>query len=59
MLDNNIIFIKMLWSGLVTKEEKDEFTTSVHNLNQKIHQDERVDNSFLPFGDGLNVVRKI
>jgi predicted O-methyltransferase YrrM len=49
----------MLWSGLVTKEEKDEFTTSVHNLNQKIHKDERVDNSFLPFGDGLNVVRKI
>jgi hypothetical protein len=43
----------MLWSGLVTKEEKDEFTTSIHNLNQKIHKDERVDNSLLPFGDGL------
>jgi predicted O-methyltransferase YrrM len=54
-----IEFIKMLRRGLVTKVEKDEDTTSIHNLNQKIHKDERVDNSLLPLADGLNVVRKI
>ena len=60
MVDINIIFIKVLWRGLVTKEEKDEETTSIHNLNQKIHKDERVDNSLLPLADGLmNLARKI
>ncbi|CAB4016487.1 SAM-dependent methyltransferase, partial [Paramuricea clavata] len=49
----------VLWGGRVTKEEKDEDTTSIHNLNQKIHKDERVDNSLLPLADGLNLVRKI
>ena len=49
----------MLWRGLVTKEEKDLETTIIHNLNQKIHKDERVDNSFLPFCDGVNLARKI
>ncbi len=49
----------MLWKGRVTKEDKDEETTSIHNLNQKIHKDERVDNSFLPLADGLNLARKI
>ena len=58
-IDNDIIFIKMLWEGKVTKEDKDEDTTSIHNLNQKIHKDERVDNSFLPLADGLNLARKI
>ena len=58
-IDNDIIFIKMLWKGRVTKEDKDEETTSIHNLNQKIHKDERVDNSFIPFSDGLNLARKI
>ena len=52
-------FIKVLWEGLVTKEDKDEKTTSIHNLNQKIHKDERVDTSFLPLADGLNLARKI
>ncbi len=58
-IDNDIIFIKMLWNGRVTKEDKDEETTRIHNLNQKIHKDERVDNSFIPFSDGLNLARKI
>ena len=49
----------VLWNGLVTKDDKDETTTSLHNLNQKIHKDERVDNSFLPLADGLNLARKI
>ena len=49
----------MLWKGRVTKEDKDEETTRIHNLNQKIHKDERVDNSFLPLADGLNLARKI
>jgi predicted O-methyltransferase YrrM len=59
VIDNNIIFIKVLFSGRVTQEEKDEFTTSIHNLNQKIHKDERVDNSLLPLADGLNLARNI
>ena len=49
----------MLWYGWVTKKEKDEDTASIHNLNQKIHKDERVDNSLLPLGNGLTLARKI
>ena len=39
-------------------EVKDEVTTVIHNLNVKIHNDERVDNTFLPTGDGMNLARK-
>ena len=50
---------KVLWSGRVVKDEKDEVTTVIHNLNQKIHKDPRVDNSLLPIADGLNLAMKI
>ncbi|XP_028416960.1 probable caffeoyl-CoA O-methyltransferase 2 [Dendronephthya gigantea] len=49
----------VLWNGRVVKNEKDEETTVIHNLNQKMHKDPRVDNSLLPIGDGLNLAMKI
>ena len=39
-------------------EVKDEMTTVIHNLNVKIHNDERADNTFLPTSDGMNLARK-
>ena len=43
----------------MVKDEKDEKTTAIHNLNQKIHKDPRVDNSLLPIADGLNLAMKL
>jgi hypothetical protein len=36
----------------------DEDTLAIRALNQKIHGDARVTLSFLPFADGLTLVRK-
>ncbi|WP_026461933.1 O-methyltransferase [Adhaeribacter aquaticus] len=55
MIDN------VLWSGKVTKgaaPKNDERTQAFQNFNQKIHQDERVENILLPLRDGLLLVRK-
>ena len=54
----SVIYIKALWDCKVMNEVKDEVTTVIHNLNVKIHKDERVDNTFLPTGDGMNLARK-
>ncbi|XP_046862274.1 catechol O-methyltransferase domain-containing protein 1-like [Xenia sp. Carnegie-2017] len=48
-----------LWSGRVTKDEKDEKTKVIHKLNQFIHKDERVLCSLLPLGDGVYFAVKI
>lgn len=38
--------------------EDDEDTVAIRQLNAAIHQDERVDASLLPVGDGLTLARK-
>jgi caffeoyl-CoA O-methyltransferase len=48
-----------LWSGKVTNlEAADATTRTMHAFNRKLHEDERIDLSVLPVGDGLTLARK-
>lgn len=55
-----IIADNVLWSGKVLDSElnKDKDTHALNKFNQKIQQDERVENVLLPIRDGLMVIRK-
>ena len=54
-----IIADNVLWSGKVLDDQKDENTQALHDYNQKILADVRVENILLPVRDGLMVARKI
>jgi predicted O-methyltransferase YrrM len=48
-----------LWDGKVADPSvSDPDTLAIRALNEKLHSDERVDLSFLPFADGLTLARK-
>ena len=48
-----------LWSGRVLDPaDQSEDTKAIRAFNQSLHQDERVDVSLLPVGDGLTLLRK-
>lgn len=56
-----ILLDNVLWSGKVVNENdrnKDKDTSTLHQLNAFIQQDERVENILLPIRDGLMLVRK-
>lgn len=55
-----IIADNVLWSGKITMPEKDmdRETLALHQFNQFVQQDSRVENILLPIRDGLMVVRK-
>ncbi|CAN5344308.1 O-methyltransferase [soil metagenome] len=53
-----IIADNVLWSGKVLAEVKDEDTRALHEFNQKVMADDRVENVLLPIRDGLMIVRK-
>lgn len=55
-----IIADNVLWSGKITIPEKDmdKETLALHQFNQFIQLDNRVENLLLPIRDGLMVVRK-
>ncbi|HMX40940.1 MAG TPA: O-methyltransferase, partial [Saprospiraceae bacterium] len=49
----------VLWDGKVAAgDTKDETATVLRHFNQKVHQDERVDNLLLPVRDGIMMMRK-
>ena len=48
----------VLWSGRVSRTAMDEDTAAIQAFNSKLRQDERVDLSMLPMGDGLTLARK-
>lgn len=54
-----IIADNVLWSGKVTLEKHDKDTAALHAFNQKINDDERVENYLVPIRDGLMVIRKL
>jgi len=54
-----IVADNVLWSGRVLDEEKDENTQALHDFNQMVLADDRVENILLPIRDGLMVARKI
>lgn len=55
-----IIADNVLWSGKITMPEKemDRETLALHQFNQFVQQDNRVENILLPIRDGLMMVRK-
>ncbi|MGY0220086.1 O-methyltransferase [Endozoicomonadaceae bacterium StTr2] len=54
-----IAFDNMLWGGSVVNPTNNELSTkSIRKLNQKLHDDKRVDISMVPIGDGLLLARK-
>jgi caffeoyl-CoA O-methyltransferase len=54
-----ILADNVLWSGKVLQEPYDKDTQLLHDFNQKVHQDDRVENVLLPIRDGLIVIRKL
>lgn len=55
-----IIADNVLWSGKVTKpaKENDEDTQALQAFNEKVLNDNRVENVLFPIRDGLMVIRK-
>jgi predicted O-methyltransferase YrrM len=55
-----IIADNVLWSGKITMPENDmdRETLALHQFNQFVQQDTRVENMLLPIRDGLMIVRK-
>lgn len=52
-------FDNVLWGGSVADpEKKSDETNAIREFNSFIHQDELVDISMLPIGDGLTLARK-
>ena len=54
-----IIADNVLWSGKVTKKQRDEETEALHQYNKKVLADHRVETILLPVRDGLMISRKI
>ena len=54
-----ILVDNTLWSGLVTdKTNQDRGTQAIRAFNDALEQDNRVDVSLVPIGDGLTLARK-
>ena len=47
-----------LWGGSVARPADDVDTLALQALNRKLHHDERIDLSLLPFSDGLTLARR-
>ena len=54
-----IVVDNVLWSAKVLQESPDDKTEAIMALNDKIQNDDRVENVLLPVRDGMMVVRKI
>ena len=51
-----VLVDNVLWSGaVIDPEDQDEDTVAIRAFNKLLHQDERVDISMLPIGDGLTL----
>ena len=54
-----ILIDNVLWSGKVADPNiHEEDTVAIRDFNQKLYQDERIDLSIIPIGDGLTLARK-
>jgi caffeoyl-CoA O-methyltransferase len=53
-----ILADNVLWSGKVAEQKFDKDTKGIRAFNQKIHEDERVENILLPIRDGIMMMIK-
>ena len=54
-----VLVDNVLWSGRVLDAaDRSEDTAAIRAFNELLHQDERIDLSLLPVGDGLTLARK-
>lgn len=54
-----IVIDNVLWSGRVADPEiEDNRTTKIRALNEKLHQDQRINLSLVPIADGLTLAHK-
>ena len=54
-----VLVDNVLWSGaVIDPDDQDEDTVAIREFNKSLHQDQRVDVSMLPVGDGLTLARK-
>ena len=54
-----IIADNVLWSGKVLTQTSDKDTLAIHEFNQKVMNDNRVENMILPVRDGILVAKRI
>ena len=55
-----IIIDNVLWKGEVSKSDKnDRLTNVIRDFNNFVRNDDRVDKTILPLGDGITICRKI
>ncbi|VDM10014.1 unnamed protein product [Wuchereria bancrofti] len=54
-----ILIDNALWSGAVTREDKDYATQCIDKTNQLASKDSRVDNLLLTLGDGTHLIFKL
>jgi caffeoyl-CoA O-methyltransferase len=54
-----IIADNVLWSGKILDEKKDADTKALHEFNEKVKEDKRVESVLVPLRDGLMILRKI
>lgn len=54
-----ILVDNVLWSGKVVEDKPDKDTRSILSFNEKIQNDERVENVLLPLRDGLMLMQKV
>lgn len=54
-----ILADNVLWSGKVIDPKPDKDTRAIHDFNDKVHNDPRVENVLLPFRDGIMIMRKL
>lgn len=56
-----IVVDNVFWHGKVIEEEsaQDEDTSTIHQLNKKIHADSRVTVSMLSIADGVTLCKKL
>ena len=62
LLNNNglIIIDNVLWKGEVSKLDKnDRLTNVIRDFNNFVRNDDRVEKTILPLGDGITICRKI
>lgn len=53
-----ILADNVLWSGKIVEEKKDKDTQSLANFNDKVQQDNRVENVIVSIRDGVMMIRK-